>query len=124
MKKKNRNFMEMEDCVVLFADEYLNDVEGEKLEELCDAFLMKGVKKLIIDFSDTGLINSVGISILVGIMDKLKGGKGVLLFSGLKKVNHDIFNMLGLTKNVPVCKTPQEALKMIEGGSPRKLTVQ
>lgn len=122
--KRDRNFRELGDCVVLYADEYMNDIEAEKLEELCDVFLKRGVRKLIIDFSQTGLINSIGISILVGIMDKLKGSEGVLLFSGLKKVNHDIFNMLGLAKFVPICTTEEEALKRIGALRAHKATVQ
>ncbi|MBI5599277.1 MAG: STAS domain-containing protein [Deltaproteobacteria bacterium] len=117
MAKRDRDFREMKDCAILYADQYMNDVEGERLEELAAVFLEKGVKKLIIDFSRTELINSIGISILVGIMDKLREKEGVLFFSGLKKANHDMFNMLGLTRFVPVCKTEEDALAMMGRGA-------
>ncbi|MEE8185915.1 MAG: STAS domain-containing protein [Thermodesulfobacteriota bacterium] len=111
MKKEARGFKEFEDCVVLYTDNYLNDIEGEKLEEECNEFFRKGRKRVIIDFGNTELINSIGISILVAIMEKVREEKGVIFFSGLKKVNYDIFNTLGLTKDIPIFKTEEEALE-------------
>lgn len=108
---KHRNFKESGDSVILYPDNYLNDIEGEKLEELCDAFIKKGVKKIIIDFSETDLINSIGVSILIGIIEKIRENRGVVMFSGLKQVNHDIFNIVGLTKHIPVFKTEEDAVK-------------
>ncbi len=107
---RHKNYKELGQAVVLYPDNYINDIEGEKLEELCDSFLNKGFKKIIIDFSGTDLINSIGISILIGIIDKIKGKKGVILFSGLKPVNYDIFNIVGLTKHIPVYRDEDEAV--------------
>jgi anti-anti-sigma regulatory factor len=44
-------------------------------------------------------------------MEKVRNEKGILFFSGLKKVNYDIFNTLGLTKDIPIFKTEEEALE-------------
>lgn len=111
MNKKIKSFKELEGCVVIYTDNYLNDVEGEELENTCDIFLKKGGKKVIIDFASTELINSIGISILIGIMEKIKQAEGVLFFSGLKKINNDIFNALGLTQYVHIFPTEAEAVK-------------
>lgn len=107
---KKHNFKELEGGVILYPDNYINDIEGEKLEEMCESFLKKGVRKIIIDFSSTDLINSIGISILIGIIEKVKADKGAVLFSGLKKVNYDIFSIVGLTRHIPVYKTEEEAI--------------
>lgn len=111
---KHKNFKELGENVVIYPDNYINDIEGEKLEGMCDAFLKKGFKKIIIDFSETELVNSIGISILIGIIEKIRDKKGVILFSGLKKVNYDIFNIVGLTKYIPVCKDENEAVSAVE----------
>ncbi len=107
-------FKELGETVVLYPDNYINDIEGEKLEEMCDSFLERGFKKIIIDFSDTDIINSIGISILIGIIENIKGKKGVILFSGLKPVNYDIFDIVGLTRHIPVCKDEAEAVDKVE----------
>lgn len=111
MRKRAQNFKKLGDRVVLYADNYINDIEGEKLEEVCDGLLKSGVKRIIMDFSNTELINTVGVSILIGIMEKVREKEGVLLFSGLKKVNHEICNIVGLAKYVPIFRTEKEALE-------------
>lgn len=113
MDRELNNFKELDDCVVLYANNYLNDIEGEKLEIACDTFLSKGKKKVVIDFGNTELVNSIGVSILIGIMEKVREKRGVLLFSSLKKANHNILDILGLTKYVPVFQSEDEALKKL-----------
>ena len=117
MSDQHKNYKEVDDVVVLCAENYINDIEGEKLEKVCDAFLAKGRHKFVIDFSGTDIINSIGISILIGIVEKIQDKKGQMLFSGLKRVNHDIFNMVGLTKHIPVLKTEDEAVNRIMTGN-------
>jgi hypothetical protein len=46
-------------------------------------------------------------------MERVRKGDGVIFLSGLKKVNHDIFDMLGLIKDIPTFKTEKEALEQI-----------
>ncbi len=114
MAKHLKNYRETGDAVILYADNYINEIEGEKLEDLCEVFIRKGIKKIIIDFTATDLINSIGVSILIGILEKIRDKNGVLLFSGLKKVNHDIFRLVGLTKHIPVFSTDEEAVTEVK----------
>lgn len=109
-----KTFKEMNGSVVLYPDNYINDIEGERLEGLCEGFLNKGTSRFIIDFSGTDLINSIGVSILIGVIEKIMEKKGSLFFSGLKKVNHDIFKMVGLTKHITVFATEKDALQHLE----------
>ncbi len=115
MIKKHKSHTDIGDSVILYPENYINDIEGEKLEDMCDSFLKKGFKKIIIDFSETDLINSIGISILVGVIEKIRENNGVVLFSGLKKVNRDIFNIVGLTKHVQIFDTVEEAINEVKG---------
>jgi len=110
MLKKIKSYREAGDTVVLYPHNYINDIEGEKLEELCEVFLGRGFKKIVVDFSSTDLINSIGVSIIIGIIESVKDKKGVITFSGLKKVNYDIFSLVGLTRHIQVFKTEDEAL--------------
>ncbi|MBI5587744.1 MAG: STAS domain-containing protein [Deltaproteobacteria bacterium] len=112
---RHKTHREAGDSVVLYPDNYINVVEGEKLEDLCDHYIDLGFKRIVIDFSSTELINSIGISILIGIIEKVRERKGSVAFSGLKAVNYDIFNIVGLTKHIPVFKTDEEAVKEYGG---------
>lgn len=110
MTTGQRNYRELDDKVVLYPHNYINDIEGEKLEDMCEVFLGKGLKKFVIDFSDTEIINSIGISILIGIIERIRCAGGTILFSGLKKVNLDIFRIVGLTNVIQVHPTEVEAV--------------
>lgn len=116
MIKRHRSYLDMGDSVILYPDDYLNDIEGERLEEMCDDFLKKGFKKIVIDFSETDLINSIGVSILIGIIEKIRENNGALAFAGLKSVNRDIFDIVGLTKHVQIFDTVDEAMGDTGGG--------
>jgi anti-anti-sigma factor len=116
MINKLKNYKEIDNIVVIYADNYINKVEGDNLEKVCEAFLAKGTHKFVIDFSGTDIINSIGISILIGIIEKIKDKKGHVLFSGLKKINHDIFDMVGLSKHIPLLKTEEEAVNRMKSG--------
>ena len=96
--------------VVVYPDNYINDIEGEKLEDMCDAFIDRGFKKIVIDFANTDLINSIGVSILIGIIEKIRDKKGVIAFSSLNSVNCDIFNIVGLTRHIRVYENDEQAV--------------
>lgn len=95
---------------VVYASDYLNKLTGEKIERECRRQLNCGCRALVIDFSDTQLVNSIGISILLGIIDVAEKSGAQIVFS---EVNHQtvaLFEMLGLTRHVLLAKDEHEAL--------------
>lgn len=116
MVKRYSNFRETADAVVIYPDNYINDIEGEKLEDLCASYLERGFGRIVIDFSETDLVNSIGVSILIGIIERVRDCKGRILFSGLKSVNYEIFNIVGLTRHIPIFETEEEALSAPDAG--------
>lgn len=57
---------------VITAGDYLNKLAGESIERLCREKLDSGVKRLVVDFSETEIINSIGVSILLDVIDSAK----------------------------------------------------
>lgn len=110
---RHKHYKDHGDVIILYANNYINDIEGEKLEDTCDTLLEGGYRKIIIDFTETDIINSIGVSILIGIIEKVRDRKGTIYFSGLKKINFDIFSIVGLTKHVPIFETEEKALSVI-----------
>ena len=101
---------EIGDCGIIYANGYLNALTAERLEDLCEEILQKGIKKIIVNFKETEFINSIGISILIGMIEKMRKAKGHLGFCNLSKVHSDTFEMLGLTKYIPIFPSETEAL--------------
>jgi anti-anti-sigma factor len=87
---------------VVLAGDYLNKLSGEKIERECRTRLEEGCKQLIVDFSQTEIINSIGISILLGVIDSAENSGAKVVFSDLNQESAELFEMLGLTKHVTI----------------------
>jgi anti-anti-sigma factor len=95
---------------VVYASDYLNKLTGEKIERECRRQLDCGCRALVIDFSDTKLVNSIGVSILLGIIDVAEKSGARIAFSEVNNETVQLFEMLGLTRHVVLAKDEREAL--------------
>ena len=95
---------------VVYASDYLNKLTGEKIERECRRQINCGCRALVIDFSDTHLVNSIGISILLGIIDVAEKSGARIIFSEVNHPTEQLFEMLGLTRHVALAKNEREAL--------------
>jgi len=95
---------------VVYASDYLNKLTGEKIERECRRQLGCGCRALVIDFSDTKLVNSIGVSILLGIIDVAEKCGARIAFSEVNNETVQLFEMLGLTRHVVLAKDEREAL--------------
>ncbi|MBX3298782.1 MAG: STAS domain-containing protein [Acidobacteria bacterium] len=87
---------------VITAGDYLNKLAGESIERLCREKLDSGVKRLVVDFSETEIINSIGVSILLDVIDSAKKHDAKVVFAELREDSRELFDMLGLTKHVTI----------------------
>jgi anti-anti-sigma factor len=98
---------------VVYASDYLNKLTGERIERECRNQLDSGCRALVIDFSATELVNSIGISILLGIIDIAEKSGALVVFSDVNNATVQLFEMLGLTRHVVLAKDEQEALSSL-----------
>ena len=87
---------------VIFADDYLNKLSGERLEYECKRRLEAGCSELVVNFSKTEIVNSIGISILLGVIDVASNNGATVVFADVKAETVELFDMLGLTKHVTI----------------------
>jgi anti-anti-sigma regulatory factor len=87
---------------VIFAGDYLNKLTGEQIEYECRRRLETGCKELVVNFSKTELVNSIGISILLGVIDIAANHGAKVIFSEMNDDTIELLNMLGLTKHVTI----------------------
>ena len=102
---------------IVYASDYLNKLTGERIERECKKQLDSGARALVIDFSDTELVNSIGISILLGIIDIAEKSGALVVFSDVNNETAQLFEMLGLTRHVVLAKDEQEALTTLSTDS-------
>jgi anti-anti-sigma factor len=98
---------------VVYASDYLNKLTGERIERECKKQLDSGARALVIDFGDTELVNSIGISILLGIIDIAEKSGAMVVFSDVNSETAQLFEMLGLTRHVVLARNEQEALSSL-----------
>lgn len=98
---------------IIYASDYLNKLAGERIERECKSRLDDGCRALVIDFSDTKLVNSIGISILLGIIDIAEKNSARIVFSDVNNQTVALFEMLGLTRHVALAKNEAEALSTL-----------
>lgn len=87
---------------VVQAGNYLNKLTGEQIERECRTKLLNGCDELVLDFSETELVNSVGVSILLGIIDSASGTGARVVFSDVRQDTVELFEMLGVARLVDI----------------------
>ena len=100
------------DAAVIYASDYLNKLSGEQLERECRRQIDAGRRVLVINFRDTELVNSIGVSILMGVIDAAEQSAARLIFSNVNSNTVSLFEMLGLTRHISLAKDEEEALSM------------
>ena len=88
------------ETATIFAGDYLNKLSGETIERECKQKLAAGAKRLIVNFSETEIVNSIGVSILLGVIDAAQNAGAEIVFSDVKEETVELFEMLGLTNHV------------------------
>src|SRR5467141_2945925 len=101
------------ETAIIYASDYLNKLSGERIERECKRQLDAGCRALVINFRDTELVNSIGVSILMGVIDAAEENQARLIFSDVNSHTAQLFEMLGLTRHVSVVKDETEALALI-----------
>ncbi len=102
------------DTAIIYASDYLNQLTGERIERECRRQLEAGRHSVVINFRDTELVNSIGVSILMGVIDAAEQSQARLIFCDVNSQSASLFEMLGLTKHVKIAKDETEALSWLE----------
>src|SRR6266478_266651 len=108
----------IENAAIIYASDYLNKLSGERIERECRRQLESGCRTLIINFRDTELVNSIGVSILVGVIDAAEQSTARLIFSDVNNHTANLFEMLGLTRHVSLAANEEEALSLVSEARP------
>jgi len=96
------------ETTTVYASDYLNKLSGEKIERECKRQLDAGCKTLVVNFAETEIVNSIGVSILLGVIDAASDAGAKIVFSDINSDTIELFEMLGLTNHVTVAESLQE----------------
>jgi anti-anti-sigma factor len=101
------------DTAIIYASDYLNKLSGERIERECKRQLESGQRGVVINFRDTELVNSIGVSILMGVIDAAEQSQARLIFCEVNSQTAGLFEMLGLARHVQIASDENQALSLL-----------
>lgn len=96
---------------VLYTKGYINNVGGEEIANRAYELVDGGVRTLLLNLRETKIVNSIGISILIEIIEKMMDQGGRIAFCCLTPVIHKTFQIMGLANYASIYTDEEAALK-------------
>ena len=103
------------DIGVLQAPGYINSDGGERVAEVCDGLIEDGVVKVVLNLQGTNIVNSVGISFLIEVLEKLVALGGKLAFCCVGATIAKTLQIMGLLQKASLHDTEEQALAEVGG---------
>jgi anti-anti-sigma factor len=98
---------------ILRTEGYINNLGGEKISQKVDELINEGILNFIVNFEKSNIVNSIGISILIEVIEKLVDIGGKIYFCNLTKTISKTFSIMGLTQFSEIFETEEDTIKAI-----------
>lgn len=109
----NLNSEVKNDCVVINTSGYVNNLGGQKIIDEFNIHHQKGLKNYILNLAESKVVNSIGISFLIEVIEKLNESEGKLIFTNLDPSVDKTFTIMGLFHYAEKATDVDEGLKLI-----------
>ena len=81
------------EIVIIKTSGYLNNIGGEKIADACYKEIENGKSLFLLDLEDSKVVNSIGVSILIEIIEKLQEVNGKLGYFNLAPIVEKTFTL-------------------------------
>jgi anti-anti-sigma factor len=96
---------------ILYTKGYINNVGGEEIANRAYELMDADVKTLLLNLRETKIVNSIGISILIEIIEKMIEKGGQIGFCCLTPVIHKTFQIMGLANYAKIFDNEETAAR-------------
>ncbi|KAB2958594.1 MAG: STAS domain-containing protein [Thermoanaerobaculia bacterium] len=100
---------------VIYTEGYINNQGGEEIARAAYALLDEGYRRLLLNLTGTRIINSIGISILIEIIEKMLEVEGRLAFCQLTPTIEKTFHIMGLAQYASIYPDEGAAMAQLSG---------
>ena len=83
---------------VIYTEGYINNQGGEEIARAAYDLVDSGYRSILLNLTGTKIINSIGISILIEIIEKMLEVEGKLAFCALTPTIEKTFHIMGLAQ--------------------------
>lgn len=95
---------------VIYTEGYINNQGGEEIARVAYELIDDGTKILLLNLQGTKIVNSIGISILIEIIEKMLEIDGKLAFCNLTPTIEKTFHIMGLAQYAGVYSDEETAV--------------
>ena len=99
-----------EALAVIYTEGYINNQGGEEIAREAFKLIDDGQKTLLLNLAGTKIVNSIGISILIEIIEKMLEIDGRLAFCSLTPTIEKTFHIMGLTQYASIFPDEESAV--------------
>ena len=96
---------------VIHTDGYINNQGGEEIAKVAYDLIERGHTRLLLNLAGTKIVNSIGISILIEIIEKMLEIDGRLAFCSLTPTIEKTFHIMGLAQYASIYPDQEAALQ-------------
>jgi len=111
----NVNVDRRDGLAVVYTEGYINNQGGEEIARVAYKLIDEGYKVLLLNLGGTKIVNSIGISILIEIIEKMIEIEGKLGFCCLTNTIEKTFHIMGLAQYAPIFPDEPTAVAQLKG---------
>ena len=98
------------ECLIITTSGYVNNVGGEAIAGEFQRHFAEGIRKVTINLGQSKVVNSVGMSFLIEIIEQLNETNGRLVFTNLDPAVEKMLAIMGLFQFAGKENTVEDAL--------------
>ncbi len=98
------------ELAVIYTEGYINNQGGEEIAKEAFKLIDDGEKTLLLNLAGTKIVNSIGISILIEIIERMLDIDGRLAFCSLTPTIEKTFHIMGLTQYASIFPDEESAV--------------
>jgi stage II sporulation protein AA (anti-sigma F factor antagonist) len=102
-----------DNCLIITTSGYINNIGGEAIAKEFSGHFEQGTKKVVINLAQSKVVNSIGMSFLIDIIDRLNEAEGKLVFTNVDPAVEKMLTIMGLFQFAGKEKTVDDALKVL-----------
>ena len=99
--------------IVVTTNGYLNNFGGEQVASICLQKISEGKRIFLVNLEKTDMVNSIGVSILIEVIEELQGVNGKIAFCNLAPIVEKTFNIMGITRYASVFADEDEGIQTL-----------
>jgi anti-anti-sigma factor len=99
-----------DNLAVIYTEGYINNQGGEEIARVAYELIDEGRKGLLLNLQGTKIVNSIGISILIEIIEKMLEIEGKLSFCCLTPTIEKTFHIMGLSQYAGIYPDEESAV--------------